>query len=199
MHRSGSSLTTSILHSLGVHIGDELLGTHPSQPYGHWENVHFYRLNMEILKAAGGNWVNPPSVGAIQAVKPQFKGRILKTIQGAKKKLWGWKDPRTCLTIPLYLPHLEDPRFVLVYRETAAIVESLMRRSGSKGDGERWRKLAKTYQDSMERWSADYAHQRIDYERLVNPSWARDEVTKLCLFVGGNGEIERALKNIHYV
>ena len=196
-HRSGTSLTTSILHSLGVHIGDELLGAHPSQPYGHWENVHFYRLNMDILKAAGGSWVNPPSDGAIKAVKPQFKGRMLRTIQAAKKDLWGWKDPRTCLTIPLYLPHLEDPRFVLVYRETGAIVNSLLKRSGGR-DRAKWLRLTQVYQRTMENESAGYPVLRIGYGLLTNRYLARVEIKALDRFVDGNGDIERAVENIHF-
>jgi len=196
MHRSGSSLTASILQSLGVYIGTELLGTHPSQPYGHFENVKFYRLNVDILKAAGGNWANPPPDGAIMAVKPQFKERIIRTIQEESRDLWGFKCPRTCLTIPLYLPYLKDPRFILVYRDPIAIAASLSKRSGTPPDG--WVNLIKVYQRAMEIYAIGYPVIRVNYDVLMCEDRAEREVGYLNSFIGGNGDIETALGNIHF-
>lgn len=197
MHRSGSSLTASIIQSLGVHIGDNLLGASPSNPSGHFENMDFYRLNMDILRAAGGNWQNIPSYGNIMATRNQFAGRICRTVAQNKRALWGWKEPRTTILLPLYLPHLEDPKFVLVYRKTRGIVKSLQKRSGSK-EVEKWERLTKIYQDSMEKWSTGYPTIKVDYEALINRFLARVEVNRLNTFVGGNCNIERALGNIHF-
>lgn len=195
-NRSGTSLTTSILHDLGVHIGDELLGKHPSQKKGHWENVLFYRLNMDILRSAGGKWDNPPSYGKIRAVKPQFEGRIINTIRKSRKKLWGWKCPRTCLTIPLYFPHLRDVKFVLVYRETKSIISSLLKRSG--GTKEKWGRVTKIYRDCMEKYSETYPVLRVNFEDLVTKNKAETEVAFLNSFVGGNCEIGKAMGRIDF-
>jgi len=50
MHRTRTSLVSRICVELGVNMGDDLLGTHPSQPHGHWEDKEFYQLNQRILQ-----------------------------------------------------------------------------------------------------------------------------------------------------
>jgi len=196
MHRSGTSMVTNILQTLGVYIGDELLLAHPSQPYGHFEDVDFYELNMDILREAGGSWRNPPTERRILAQSEKFSERIIATIEKHRKKLWGWKDPRTCLTIPLYLPYLKDPRFILVYRDPIAIAASLSKRSGTPPDG--WVNLIKVYQRAMEIYAIGYPVIRVNYDVLMCEDRAEREVEYLNSFIGGNGDIEIALGNIHF-
>lgn len=196
MHRSGTSLVTSIIQQLGIHIGDRLLGTHPSQPKGHFEDIDFYELNMDILKVAGGNWMNPPSEQRILAQRT-FKERIaFLLLRKSRHKKFCWKDPRTCLTIPLYLPHLKNPRFVLVYRDVDKICSSLVRRSG--GNVQKWEKLTARYQESMERHTQDRVKINIQFESLINRQLARKEVERLNKFIGGNGNIKGALNLIDF-
>lgn len=196
MHRSGSSLTTSIVQKLGIHIGDRLLGTHPSQPRGHYENVEFYELNMDILRTAGGDWQNPPGEARINAVANRFRERIKGTIAKNKKKKWGWKDPRTCLTLPLYLPYLQSPRFILVYRETDGIIGSLLRRSG--GTKEKWERVTRTYQAAMEKHTSGFDTLRVQYEMIVNKKFARAEIGFINSFIGGNNKIDNALSLVDF-
>jgi hypothetical protein len=180
---------------LGVNIGKHLLGAHPSQPKGHFEDVDFYRLNMDILKAAGGSWDNPPTESRILDAGKQFEKRIKGLVQ-SRKGLWGWKDPRTCLTLPLYLPYLENPRFVLVYRKTSGIVGSLLRRSG--GTKEKWERLIRIYLSSMEHATMQYAAMNILFERLITRKMAMQEIVLLNNFIGGNGNLKGALELIDF-
>jgi hypothetical protein len=182
---------------LGIHIGDKLLGTHPSQKKGHWEDIDFYELNMAILKAAGGNWQSPPTESRILSVEPRFRKRVGGLLQRKQqRKKFGWKDPRTCLTLPLYLPHLTSPRFILVYRETDSIVGSLLRRSG--GTKQKWERLTRIYQESMEKYTMSYDILRVKFEYLVNTHLARTEVENINAFVEGNGRINQALGLIDF-
>lgn len=196
MHRSGSSLVTSIIQKLGVHIGDNLLGTHPSQPRGHYENVEFYELNMAILKAAGGNWQRPPAEKRILAQKQRFDARIRETIARNRRARWGFKDPRTCLTLPLYLPHLKEPRFILVYRETSSIVGSLLRRSG--GTKEKWERLTRIYQESMEKYVMGHDILRVQFKHLVSRGLADGEVWLINKFINGNDKLNEAISLIDF-
>ncbi|KSW10770.1 hypothetical protein CF15_08305 [Pyrodictium occultum] len=132
MGRSGTSMVAGILHILGVNMGERLLGAHWSNPLGHFEDLDFVELNEEILRAAGGSWDNPPAREAILAVAPRFYDRIRPLAEEERRRheVWGWKDPRTSLTVELYLPHLENPYFIVCHRDWEAIARSLKRRDG---------------------------------------------------------------------
>jgi|GEM_PF-569222 len=131
MHRSGTSVTMSILEELGVHIGDNILGKNDSNPLGHFEDLDFINLNDKILKAAKGDWDNPPSLENILQVE-EFFGEEIKSLIRSKNLnvVWGWKDPRTCLTLPLYLKHLKNYKIIVIERDNQEIANSLSKRNG---------------------------------------------------------------------
>jgi hypothetical protein len=111
------------------------------------------KLNIEILERAGGSWRKPPQEEKILRLEPAYRvviARLIeKKIAGAKLRLgemskrrnrlaagpgvddliWGWKDPRTTLTIRLYEPHLQDPHFIASFRDPVKVAESLCARS----------------------------------------------------------------------
>jgi len=130
MHRSRTSLVASVLDALGVNMGEDMLGAMQGNPYGHFESIDFLELNMDILEAAGGDWHNPPDPEEILAVEDQFHDLIRLTVQKYDQvsEQWGWKDPRTCLTIPLYHKHLNDPTYIITQRSTDEIALSLLKR-----------------------------------------------------------------------
>jgi len=134
MHRARTSLVANVLHHLGVHIGDRLLGANAWNPYGHWEDLDFLELNVEMLKAAGGDWANPPSTLRIRATAEWFGPEVRALVDWKRKQgrpAWGWKDPRTCLTAWAYHGYLraeDEVRYVHVVRRQEDIVDSLMRR-----------------------------------------------------------------------
>jgi len=131
MHRSGTSMIAGVLKKLGVHMGDELLGKSSSNPHGHFEDLDFLHLNIKILRAAQGSWANPPEYNTILKQKKKFASKIKKMITGKNKNnIWGWKDPRTSLTIELFLPYLMNPQFIVCYRKPQAVAKSLNKRNG---------------------------------------------------------------------
>ena len=44
------------------------------------------------------------------------------------RPLWGWKDPRTTLTIDKYYNHLEDPIIVGLFRKPELVAKSMAKR-----------------------------------------------------------------------
>lgn len=138
MHRSATSMTARSLHkSEEVFMGEKLLLGLPDNPKGHYEDTKFLNLNIEILKSAGGSWNNPPSREKILEQKNKFddkiKNLVEQSVKNAKNKglsSWGFKDPRTVLTIELYLPHLPNPQFITCYRKPLEIAKSLKKRNG---------------------------------------------------------------------
>lgn len=137
MHRSATSLVAKGMCLNGVFMGYDLIGPAKSNPWGHFEDREIVHLNDEILYAAGGRWDNPPPEDAILSKGKQFVQRIKNLIKQRdsavkpKYPLWGWKDPRTTLTIKLFLPHLTNPHFVCCFTDPMVVAKSLFDRDGT--------------------------------------------------------------------
>jgi len=118
---------------MGVWMGDRLLGKRKSNPNGHFEDLDLLHFNDAILKAAGGTWRDPPTPEAIAAVTPEFTHmarQMMKIRDSAGHGLWGWKDPRTALTFPVYEPYLgDDAHLVVILRRPVNVARSLKSRN----------------------------------------------------------------------
>ena len=98
-------------------------------PKGHYENLEFVRLNDAILNAAGGWWGSPPSRERILKVIPEFSDWVADVIARNRKDVWGFKDPRTVLTLDHYLPHIKGLHIVAVFRDPDEVARSLSSRN----------------------------------------------------------------------
>ncbi len=147
MHKTGTSLIAGILKILGVDMGKDLLESNWSNPLGHFEDKRFVQLNDKILKEAGGSWDNPPTREKILSLMPKFSDEIKKLINEREGKIWGWKDPRTSLTVGLYLPYLKNPYFIICHRDSMAVAKSLQKRDNM--DIEKGLYLSKFYSQQI--------------------------------------------------
>lgn len=136
MHRSGTSAVSRIVNLLGASLGPrEDLLTEFDNPAGHWESMKLNRCNDRILGAFGRSWDFPPWLRAGWEFSPkatQLLPDLAETFGSVYASApWVWKDPRTCLTLPLWRRVLEpDARVVLVLRDPDAVVASIRRRDG---------------------------------------------------------------------
>jgi len=124
-HRSASSLVAKALHEAGVHMGDDLLSGLPDNPEGHFEDMDFLRRNVELLDGNIWNDVDRPLLDL-------DAGDLIRAKDN--KPLWGWKDPRTVLTIDKYYDHLEDPVIVSLFRKPEHVASSMARRGDISED-----------------------------------------------------------------
>ncbi len=132
MHRSGTSLTASVLKKAGVFVGDALEPGTISNPLGHFEDVEVLSLHRDILIAQGishEGWTRQTSL----EVPKQFLQRtqLFCEKRFSKQQIWGWKDPRTTLFLDFWEEYLPTAKFVLPYRSPWEVIDSLFRR----GDG----------------------------------------------------------------
>ena len=80
----------------------------------------------------GGSWHEPPDLPQGWEAAPEFsdlrrRARHLVRTEFGEAKMWGWKDPRTCLTLPFWRRVVPRTRYVICVRnplETAASLES---------------------------------------------------------------------------
>ena len=130
MHRSGTSLTASILQQAGVFIGDQLLGAAASNPKGHFEDRDFLTLHIDILTALGlssEGWLTVGQLAVPEQLWPRAQALCDRRQQA--HDLWGWKEPRTTLLLNFWKQLLPEAKVVLPYRAPWEVLDSLFTRS----------------------------------------------------------------------
>lgn len=136
MHRSGTSLIARLVNILGVAFGPEaaLAQAAPDNPRGFWEHPSFRSVNEAVLARHGLDWDSVdelPDGWQDDAAHDDLRDRAREAIGTfAGAELWGWKDPRTCLTLPFWKPLLPPLRYVLCIRSVIDVARSLERRNG---------------------------------------------------------------------
>jgi hypothetical protein len=201
MHRSGTSMVAGILECLGVDLGEDQPGRQWSNPLGHFEDVDFLSLNKDILASAGGSWDDPPTYSDIIAQKDKFHGMIQDLIHTRDSKTpgsWGWKDPRTSLTIDLYLPLLQNPSIIWCRRDHRAVTKSLQKRNRIQiSDG---LALLDHYEKQVRRFLARNPQIPIlllDYDDIIQaPDTWIDEIIRFLQLDPDQTQIDQALNGI---
>jgi hypothetical protein len=129
MHRSGTSLTASIIAAAGIHLGDDLMAAGTGNPRGHFEDLEFYHLHQRIL-AANGLSLEGFTCHESVVVPPasQAEATDLVRRRRAAGRPWGWKDPRTVLLLDFWADLLPEARWLFVVRPPENVVDSLLRR-----------------------------------------------------------------------
>ena len=132
MHRSGTSLLTRCLALIGVELGpgEHLLAATDFNPTGFWEHEGIQKLNDEILAAFDGSWREVPELppgwerdARLDGLRGRARDLIAADFAGCA--MWGFKDPRICLTLPFWKPLLPGLRYVLCLRNPADVARSL--------------------------------------------------------------------------
>ena len=145
MHRSGTSAVARCLESSGVYLGppEAMIGPSVDNPKGFFELTSIVAMHEQLLAALDRGWDSsvamPPEWWTLPEAAPFFDDarRVLDSTF-AGQTLWGWKDPRTCLALPLWQQVLAergtDVRYVLVCRNPLDIAASLQKRNGFTPD-----------------------------------------------------------------
>lgn len=137
-HRSGTSIITLALKTLGFELGGPLIAANSGNETGYWEHQKALALNNTILTCANRAWNDPRSFDIRElAVTQQYPGlvdqaaNIISSIgsAGTQRAL---KDPRLCLTLPVWLEACqrvsEDAHVIIVFRSPIECGQSLVRR-----------------------------------------------------------------------
>jgi O-antigen biosynthesis protein len=128
MHRSGTSMIARFLHNSGINMGETLLGPHPSNPYGHFEDINFLNFHREVLRRENkgeDQWVFKSPIIYDDDVKNAFE---IISPNRERGEIWGWKEPRTCLFLNFWGELIPEGRFLFVFRDPFYVLDSLGRR-----------------------------------------------------------------------
>jgi hypothetical protein len=139
MHRSGTSLVAGLMRQLGIDLGpdEELLPPDSNNPSGYFELRELVHLNNDILAQYGGSWSEPPHLPSgwedSEELAPlRERARRLLTRRFAASPQWGWKDPRTCITLPFWQRLAPGLRYVICVRNPVDVAYSLRTREGEE-------------------------------------------------------------------
>lgn len=208
MHRSGTSLLTRMLAALGLDLGAALQPPAQDNPRGFWEHRFFQQVNMRLLSGLqcdpDGFALSPDLTRASdQATRYAAPlqdpvGRFIAANFGGG--IWGFKDPRTCLTWRFWQTAfarlgIDDVRPVVVLRAPAPCVQSLLRRgdhrrpslaqTGGPGDrdGAALLRLYADYYALLER-HAPGESLWLAHSDLTDPRRARGALAACCDHLG---------------
>lgn len=159
--RSGTSFLVSSLESSGVYIGRDFhLGRNV---HGGFESRDFVNINQSILvDAGGGKWAHnvPPPEKDILALADKYSTQMREAIEQNKTESWGWKDPRTTLTIRLWMPHIlevdPDPFIYACFRKPQYAASSFDKRAKTDKYHDRVVGIAKEYNRRLFAFLNDY-------------------------------------------
>ncbi|MBW7475545.1 hypothetical protein K0T92_12360 [Paenibacillus oenotherae] len=139
MHRSGTSLLAKTVRSLGVYLGSEgqMIGPREDNPEGFWEHAEIVDIHEKLLASLSSSWDTTEPLPAewwqseeAAASREQLKAIISRDF--SQRTIWGFKDPRTCLLLPLWKPVLEElnivPSYIVCLRNPLNVAASLHRR-----------------------------------------------------------------------
>lgn len=130
MHRSGTSLTASLLQSAGVDIGKELNAPTEGNIKGHFEDLEVVQFHENVLKANDlppEGWVHFQKM--TQIPEPWLtKAKAIVSSKRDKTGITGWKDPRGTLFLDFWNSQLPEAQFIFLYRAPWEVVDSLYRR-----------------------------------------------------------------------
>jgi hypothetical protein len=175
MHRSGTSMIAELLDALGLFVGRRLQDDH--------ESTFFLSLNETIFARVGASWDNPLPMRAFldcteavdmtaKALAADLSSRRIGEFFGSTglfasrptlesfNRPWGWKDPRTIFTLPIWLRLFPEAKLIYILRNGVDVASSLIVRE---------RKLLKNRQERFEsrlskRTSSRSALERAGYK-----------------------------------
>jgi hypothetical protein len=141
MHRSGTSLCSHILSTLGIDMATEI-GARESNEKGHWERLEILDFQDRILRlfnrdyyglyhdfALPSGWWADPRVREIEVEIANFVSGCLD-----KNEVFGFKDPRTSKLLPMWAQIFRKlnlrPRYIFCVRSPGEVARSLECRDG---------------------------------------------------------------------
>lgn len=125
MHRSGTSCLTGCLQQAGLYLGDVVTSA-PFNEKGNRESEAVQSLNDDILTHSGGSWAQPPRRLRWSAAHEVRREVILEELR--TRCAWGFKDPRSLLTLPFWRAGAPELQLVGTFRHPASVARSLAAR-----------------------------------------------------------------------
>jgi len=117
MHRSGTSALAGLLFHGKMFLGRELMPPKQYNPKGYYEDTEFVELNESILSSIDLNWMNTADCVELDKVSKSIILKMSKIYMEYKDIYgeWAWKDPRICITFPLWYEVLKHENLHILF------------------------------------------------------------------------------------
>jgi len=126
MHRSGTSCLAGSREQQGLFLG-KVNTSAPWNKRGNRERFDVMDLQQDLLEANGGSWSDPPP--AVEWSAEHFERARAILAQDASAPVWGFKDPRTLLTLGGWEQLVPDLDAVGIFRHPLRVARSLQSRN----------------------------------------------------------------------
>lgn len=132
MHRSGTSMLAGTLRTAGVYFGDVLDHTFARNPTGLQEAPALLYMHEDLLQKNSGAWHSPPDTVKWEPMHLAVRDLFIESRRSAA--LWGFKDPRTLLTIDGWFEACPDLLCLGIFRHPAEVAMSIHERNSFELD-----------------------------------------------------------------
>jgi hypothetical protein len=132
MHKSGTTLISETLHHSGVNMVENRKSDRTYDQGNFYERTSIQEFNREILGVKpfinGFTLLDLPAPNEL-AIDENLRKRLCELIQtnNLKYRNWGFKDPRTCFTYPIWASELPEHKIIAAYRSPSEIWARLRR------------------------------------------------------------------------
>jgi len=149
MHRSGTAMLSRVLEQAGLFLGCKKEKNN--------ESTFFIKLNDWIIREVGATWATPEAMMDFNRLPQNHMDAILRYLKDQLNSpraieylglgqyvkyrsvcnhpgVWGWKDPRTTLTLALWLHLFPQAKVINIKRNGIDVAASLRARSKARLD-----------------------------------------------------------------
>jgi hypothetical protein len=174
MHHSGTGILARILHENGVFMHADM---------AHYESRFFsIEVNDRLLLGSGDAWARTPIAPVKEIMLRVDDAKALIAAKGLRRYAragydggspWGFKDPRVCVLLPLYMELYPEARLIHIVRTEDDVAASLARAkksgAGRITDPEHWRALRTQYVARALAYGRRHSHyHELQYEELCS-------------------------------
>lgn len=195
MHRSGTSALAGMLHDNGIVMGEHG-DFHPppmrENPKGFFENRRFRTVNDQVVRTNGYKVksFNPgiPPMKQVGVNGWEQMGHLIKYYND-KYKAWGFKDPRTCLTLHHWLRAIRhaghEAHVLYITRDYMEVAQSMRNRGNKEKLGpNQFFSLAAMYNDIATKTlvGMDQPFLHVNFDQLIYET--EYEATRISKYLG---------------